>query len=191
MAALAAQVPRSQWQRYQIKEGAKGPLVAEFTFVRVFPVRADLPGPASWLVLRRSLGETPELKTYLSNAPATTRHSTLVWASGMRWPVESAIEESKGEVGLDHYEVRGWVGWHHHTTLSFLAHHFLVRQRCRLGEKSAALSVPQVRTLLQVVLPRRDLDAGSALALMHYIQDQNYAAYRSHRRQTKRRLDGL
>ena len=139
VAALAAQVPRSQWQRYQIKEGAKGPLVAEFTFVRVFPVRADLPGPASWLVLRRSLGETPELKTYLSNAPATTRHSTLVWASGMRWPVESAIEESKGEVGLDHYEVRGWVGWHHHTTLSFLAHHFLVRQRCRLGGKISGI----------------------------------------------------
>jgi SRSO17 transposase len=135
VAALAAQVPPHQWQRYQIKEGAKGPLVAEFAFLRVVPVRADLPGPASWLVLRRSVGETPELKTYLSNAPATTRHRTLVWASGMRWPVESAIEESKGEVGLDHYEVRGWVGWHHHTTLSFLAHHFLVRQRCRMGKK--------------------------------------------------------
>lgn len=137
--ALAAQVPPSQWQRYQIKEGAKGPLVAEFAFLRVVPIRDDLPGPASWLVLRRSLGEPPELKTYLSNAPASTRHTKLVWASGMRWPVESAIEESKGEVGLDHYEVRGWVGWHHHTTLSFLAHHFLVRQRCRLGGKISGL----------------------------------------------------
>ncbi len=82
-----------------------------------------------------SLSETPELKTYLSNAPVSTRPSKLVWASGMRWPVESAIEESKGEVGLDQYEVRGWVGWHHHTTMSLLAHHFLVRQRCRLGKK--------------------------------------------------------
>ncbi len=58
-----------------------------------------------------------------------------MWASGMRWPVETAIKESKGEVGLDQYEVRGWLGWHHHTTLSFLAHHFLVRQRCRMGKK--------------------------------------------------------
>ncbi len=54
--------------------------------------------------------------------------------SGLRWCVEAGIEESKGECGLDHYEVRGWVGWHHHTALTFLAHHFLVRQRCRLGK---------------------------------------------------------
>jgi SRSO17 transposase len=105
--ALAAQVPQDQWRRYQIKEGTKGPLVAEFAFLRVVPIRDELPGPASWVVLRRSLGDTPELKTYLSNAPATMRRTKLVWASGMRWPVESAIEEGKGEVGLDQYEVRG------------------------------------------------------------------------------------
>jgi SRSO17 transposase len=132
---LAAQVPAPQWQRWQIKAGSKGPMVAEFACVRVVPVRGDVPGPESWLVLRRSLDETPELKAYLCNAPVTTRQSKLVWASGMRWPVETAIKESKGEVGLDQYEVRGWVGWHHHMTLSFLAHHFLVRQRCRMGEK--------------------------------------------------------
>jgi SRSO17 transposase len=137
---LAAQLLRSQWQRFQIKEGAKGPMVAEFAFLRVVPVRDEMPGAESWLVLRRSLGETPELKTYLSNAPATMRRSKLVWASGMRWPVESAIEESKGEVGLDEYEVRGWRGWHHHTALSFLAHHFLVRQRWRMGEKISSVN---------------------------------------------------
>jgi SRSO17 transposase len=136
---LAAQVPPAQWQRWQIKEGAKGPMVAEFAFLRVVPVREEMPGPESWLVLRRSLGETPELKTYLSNASQSTQPSTLVWASGMRWPVESAIKESKGEVGLDQDEVRGWRGWHHHTTLSFLAHHFLVRQRCRLEKKSGGV----------------------------------------------------
>jgi SRSO17 transposase len=137
---LAAQMLRSQWQRFQIKEGAKGPMVAEFVCLRVVPVRDELPGAESWLVLRRSLGETPELKTYLSNAPASMRRSKLVWASGMRWPVELAIEESKGEVGLDEYEVRGWRGWHHHTALSFLAHHFLVRQRCRMGEKISSIN---------------------------------------------------
>jgi SRSO17 transposase len=132
---LAGQVRQAQWQQWQIKEGAKGPMVAEFAFVRVVAVREEMPGPESWLVLRRSLGEVPELKSYLCNAPETTPQRKLVWASGMRWPVESAIEESKGEVGLDQYEVRGWLGWHHHTALSFLAHHFLVRQRCRMGKK--------------------------------------------------------
>ncbi len=131
----AAHVPPEQWQRYQIKEGAKGPMVAEFAFLRCVVVRDEMPGAASWLVLRRSLDEDRQLKTYLSNAPATTPAPTLVAKSGMRWPVEAAIEESKGECGLDHYEVRGWMGWHHHTAMTFLAHHFLVRQRCRLGKK--------------------------------------------------------
>ncbi len=131
--------PALRWQYYQIQQGAKGPLIAAFAFVRVVLMRDGLPGPDNWLVLRRSLGERPQLKTYLSNAPATTPHATLVRKSGMRWPVEAAILECKSEVGMDHYEVRGWRGWHHHMTMSLLAHHFLVRQRCHLGEKSGGL----------------------------------------------------
>ena len=133
--AIAAQVRSEEWQLYQIKEGAKGPLVAEFALLRCVVGREGMPGAASWLVLRRRLDERRELKTYLSNAPGTTAERTLVAKSGMRWCVEAGIEESKGECGLDHYEVRGWVGWHHHTAMTFLAHHFLVRQRCRLGKK--------------------------------------------------------
>ena len=83
----------------------------------------------------------------------------------------------------------GWGGWHPHTPLRFLAHHFVVRHRCRLGKQSAAVTVPQVRHLLQVVLPRQALDADTAIALIEYIQDQNYEAYRSHRRKTEERLD--
>src|SRR6266545_1595708 len=129
-----------RWQAYQIQEGAKGPLIALFACVRVVAVRDGLPGPDQWLVLRRSLGERAQLKTYLSNAPATTPQATLVRKSGMRWPVEAAILECKSEVGMDHYEVRSWRGWHQHITMSLLAHHFLVRQRCRLGEKNGGLN---------------------------------------------------
>jgi SRSO17 transposase len=124
-----------RWRYYQIQEGAKGPLVAAFAFVRVVAVRDGLPGPDQWLVMRRSLDERGQLKTYLSNAPPTTAPATLVGKSGMRWPVEASILECKSELGMDHYEVRSWVGWHHHMTMTLLAHHFLVQQRCRLGEK--------------------------------------------------------
>jgi len=110
-------------------------LVAEVACVRAVAVRDRLPGPAVWVVLRRSLGPGAELKAFLSNAPADTPAQTLAQRSAARWPVERAIEEGKGEGGLDHDEVRGWVGWHHHVTLSFLAHHFLVAARLRLGEK--------------------------------------------------------
>jgi SRSO17 transposase len=132
---LAALVPAEQWQRALIQEGSKGPLVAEVARVRAVAVRDGLPGPDVWVVLRRTLGETPELKTYLCNAPAEVPHETLVWACGRRWPVETMIQQGKEEVGMDHYEVRGWRGWHHHLTMTFLALHFLVRVRCRVGEK--------------------------------------------------------
>jgi SRSO17 transposase len=131
--------PALRWRYYQIQEGAKGPLVAAFAFVRVVALRDGLPGPDQWLVLRRSVGEPWHLKTYLSNAPPTTAPATLVRKSGMRWPVEASILECKSEVGMDHYEVRSWRGWHHHLTMTLLAHHFLVRQRYRLGEKSSGL----------------------------------------------------
>jgi SRSO17 transposase len=131
--APAASLPADAWRPALIHEGSKGPLVAAVACRRVVAVRDGLPGPDVWLVLRRGLGEAAELKTYLCNAPAAIPETTLIWLLGMRWPVEQAIKESKDELGLDHYEVRGWVGWRHHLTLTLLAHHFLMRLRCRLG----------------------------------------------------------
>jgi SRSO17 transposase len=131
--ALAAALPASAWQVAQIQEGSKGPLLAEVAFVRAVAVRDGLPGPDVWLVLRRALDAARELKAYLCNAAAETPPETLVWLLGLRWPVEQAIKEAKDELGLDHYEVRGWRGWHHHTTMTLLAQHFLVRLRSRLG----------------------------------------------------------
>jgi SRSO17 transposase len=133
--ALAAALSPSAWQVAQIQEGSKGPLLGEVAFVRAVAVRDGLPGPDVWLVLRRALDAARELKAYLCNAAADTPSETLVWLLGLRWPVEQAIKEAKDELGLDHYEVRGWRGWHHHTTMTLLAQHFLVRLRGRLGEK--------------------------------------------------------
>jgi SRSO17 transposase len=129
---LAAAVPLDAWPPYLIKEGSKGPLVAEFAFQRGVAVRAGLPGPDVWLVFRRGVGETPALKGYLRNAPTHPPVAALVRVAGRRWPIETAFEESKGGLGLDHDEVRSWLGWHHHLTLCLLAHHFLVRARQRV-----------------------------------------------------------
>ena len=134
---LAAPLPAAAWQLALIQEGSTGPLVAEVAFVRAVAVRDGRPGPDVWLVLRRPPGDAAALQAYLCNAPADTPLATLVWLLGMRWPVELAIRQGKDELGLDHYEVRGWRGWHHHTTMTLLAHHFLVRLRCRLGGKGA------------------------------------------------------
>ncbi len=137
--AWAAQVPADRWQRYRLLEGSKGPLVADFVAVRRVTVRDRLPGPEGWLLVRRSVpvdpAEAPVYKYYTSNAPADTALATLVWVSGMRWPIEACFAEARQEVGLDHDETRSWRGWHHHLTLVILAHHFLVRLQQRLDPR--------------------------------------------------------
>jgi len=135
VASTAARVHPKQWQRRLIKEGSKGPMVADFWATRVVAVRDGLPGPEVWLVLRRHL-DTGELKTYLCNAPPTTSLETLARLSGMRWPIETCFEEGKQYLGMGQYEVRSFTGWHHHMTLCILAHFFLVRQQQRLKKTS-------------------------------------------------------
>ena len=110
--------------------------MAEFAFVRVQrSVRHGRPAAEAWAVFRRG-GDDKQLKIFLTNAPENCPRGELARLSARRWPIETAFEEAKGEIGMDHYEVRTWRGWHHHLTQTFLAHHFLVRMRLRYKKKS-------------------------------------------------------
>ena len=131
---IAARLPARAWRRSTSKEGSKGPIAADLACVRVTRARRGRPGLAGWLILRRSLDRARAVKYVLSNAPASCSHAALVRVRGLRWPVETALEEATGELGMDHYETRTWRGWHHHMTQTFLAHHFLVRLRLKLKQ---------------------------------------------------------
>jgi SRSO17 transposase len=118
--AIATAVAAERWTCLSAGDGAKGPRRYDWARVPIRPLRE--PGWEHWLLARRSLIDPEELAYYVCFAPAGTPLEELVRVAGTRWSIETCIEEAKGEVGLDHYEVRKWAGWYRHITLALFAH---------------------------------------------------------------------
>ena len=111
-------LPDAVWQRLSAGDGAKGPRLYDWAHL---PFNGAAEGFACALVVRRSISGPEEVTFFLTHAPQETTLAELVRVAGTRWSIESLFEQAKGEVGLDQYEVRSWVGWHRHVTLSMFA----------------------------------------------------------------------
>jgi SRSO17 transposase len=130
----ARALPAGRWRRVPLGAAAKGPTVVRVAegWVQTRDDRGRV-GPLERLVVIRTIGGEPRTWYTLSNAPARVGMAEVARAHGKRHVAEELLQEGKGEVGLGHYEVRGWVGWHHHMTLSLLALWFLQLERRQLG----------------------------------------------------------
>ena len=137
VAAWIEGLPDAAWQRLSAGDGAKGPRLYDWAHL---PYNGAAEGFACALLVRRSISDPDEVTFYLTHAPHGTTLAELVRATGTRWSIESLFEQAKGEVGLDQYEVRSWVGWHRHVTLSMfaLAHLAVIRRHAAQSAEQGA-----------------------------------------------------
>ncbi|MEU4704778.1 IS701 family transposase [Nonomuraea dietziae] len=150
-AQIAAMTVDRHWHRYSAGAGAKGHRLYAWAWTRIDEHR---PG-WRWLLIRRNL-TTGELAFYRCYAPTPKPLMTLVRIAGIRWAIEESFQAAKGQVGLDHYQVRGWTPWHRHITLAMLALAFLAvvaaQQPRTTDNQHIALTVPEIRRLLAALL---------------------------------------
>jgi SRSO17 transposase len=162
---IASALEQSQWTRMYIRDTERGQLWSWLVFLRVYPVRDQLPGSETWLILRKDEGEK-KLKYQFCNAPSDTPLERLADMSHSRYWMERAIQDAKGEAGLADYELRGWRGWHHHMTMTILAMLFLLELQLDWKPKAPNLTIQDVREILEVILPKRELTSEEILKII-------------------------
>jgi SRSO17 transposase len=127
------------WKTIRWRQGTKGWLESRFVALRIPPshgfVRGQPPHKEVWLLIEWPEPEKEPAKYFLCDLPVTYTLRRLVRLAKCRWKIEQDYQQLKEELGLDHYEGRSWIGWHHHTTLVMLAHAFLTLEMLR-GKKN-------------------------------------------------------
>jgi len=134
---LAQSLPATSWKTVTWRRGVKQKLRSRFAALRVRPAHRDnwraAPHPEEWLLIEWPRGEAQPTKYWLSTLPAEISLTELVRTAKHRWIIERDYEELKQELGLGHFEGRGWRGFHHHATLCLAAYGFLVAERNRFS----------------------------------------------------------
>jgi len=151
--ALALSLAKRAWRTIEWREGAAEPLRSRFARLRIRAAHRDYwlaePRPEEWLLIEWPKGETEPTKYWLSTLPHNIAFADLVDAAKLRWRIERDYQELKQEVGLGHFEGRGWRGFQHHATLCIAAYGFLISERAKIPPSASRSS----RTLQKSVLP--------------------------------------
>jgi SRSO17 transposase len=139
---LTGQLPEEAWRLVSWREGSNDDLSSRFAAVRVRPAGEDYtrgePRNVEWLLVEWPQGEAAPTKYWLATLPQDTPLAKLVDIAKLRWRIERDYEELKSELGLAHFEGRGWRGFHHHATLCIAAYGFLIRERAAFPPSAAA-----------------------------------------------------
>lgn len=141
-AELAGTLPKRAWQTITWRQGTCEPLTSRFARVRVRPCGEGCceDQPDEWLLIEWPKGEEAPIKFWFSTLPEDIAFDTQVDITMMRWRIERDYHDLKQEVGLGHFEGRGWVGFHHHATLCIAAYGFLISEREAFPPSAAFVS---------------------------------------------------
>ena len=146
---ILAALPEESWTRLSAGDGTKGPRWYDWRWLPL--AQSSEPGWCRWLLVRRRASTPTELQAYVVFAPQATTLAAVVRVAGSRWTIESGFEAAKGEVGLDHYEVRTWTAWYRHITLAMWALALLTIMRAGTiaveALKKSLWSPPEARPL--------------------------------------------
>lgn len=141
--ALAKSLPSDAWQIVTWREGTNTTLTSRFAAVRVRLAHRDYwlsePHAEEWLMIEWPDDEMEPTRYWLSSLEPNTPLQVLVGHAKLRWRIERDYQDMKQELGLGHYEVRGWRGFHHHATLCIAAYAFLVSERSLFPPPDAGL----------------------------------------------------
>jgi SRSO17 transposase len=166
----AAAQPATAWRRMTLRDGEKGEVLAEFLTGRIFVWNGKTDQARHWhLLVRREIGGD-KLKFCLSNARPSASLRQLVTMQASRYFVERALEDAKSACGMAHYQVRGWLAWHHPMALVLIAHLFLTKERLALRDTHRLLSCLDVVEMLRHKLPSKinsDQDLATSIQQRH------------------------
>jgi SRSO17 transposase len=129
---LAALLPDAAWAVLSAGEGSKGPRLYEWARLYLPDENDTASEHQHWILIHRTITDPSERASYRVYGPAQTQLPELARVAGSRWRIEEELEQAKGEVGLDQYEVRSYRGWQRHVTLALLAHACLAVLRARM-----------------------------------------------------------
>ncbi|GDY13332.1 hypothetical protein LBMAG53_22100 [Planctomycetota bacterium] len=163
------------WQRLQVRHATLGPIIVEALQHRVWLWDHDEANARQWTVLVvRDPNDHKEIHYALTNSAAETRLLDLVRIERQRFWIEHALGDAKSELGLAHYEVRTWVGWHRHMTLCMMASLFALEERIRQAEAIPLLSTRDVRCILADLIAHPGIDRETIFQIVSDRQRQRW-----------------
>ena len=180
---LVNSLPAKRWKTVTLRKTTRGVLRVKICRLRVYVWDGESEKAQFWnLIVTKSLGENPDTKISLTNAPKQTTLKRLGWMQRQRYWVERAFEDGKSECGMADYQVRKWSAWHHHMAIVMMAMFFMLTEKIYHKDTYPLLTCSDIEDLLSRFLPRRDVTEEEVISQLEERHRQRQKAIDSHAR---------